>query len=397
MNPLAKIIIDKINKEGPITFETFMDMALYYPGLGYYSSPNIEIGKKGDFYTSPHLHSIFGAMIGKQLMEMWETIGRPGVFHAVEMGAGLGYLCKDIFEYLRMPSNDTALRQNKIDFFESLRYVIIEPYLHFENKQRELLRDTLECPTLPLYSKEMMKDKITWINSLTGLKSITGCIFSNELLDAFPVHVIEMEDELKEVYVNFDGSDFIEEKGKVSSDEIITCLTDFAVELQPDYRTEINLKIKDWLQNVSLVLSNGFVLTIDYGYPAKEYFSEERTSGTLLCYHKHLYNDNPYQHIGEQDITAHVNFSSVKKWGEDYGFKTVGYSPQGTYLISSGIDKLIVERYADSPDYLSEVSKIKGLIMPQGMGESHNILIQYRGEGSMELCGFSMRNNTGHL
>jgi SAM-dependent MidA family methyltransferase len=113
MNPLEQKIIEKIQNEGPITFEKFMEMALYYPELGYYSSPDTTIGRKGDFYTSPHLHPIFGAMIGKQLMEMWNVMGRPTDFHAVEIGAGVGYLCKDIFDYLCKPSSNSSLLRDK--------------------------------------------------------------------------------------------------------------------------------------------------------------------------------------------------------------------------------------------------------------------------------------------
>ena len=139
-------------------------------------------------------------------------------------------------------------------------------------------------------------------------------------------------------------------------------------------------------------MTEGFILTIDYGYTAEEYYDEERTKGTLLCYYKHQVNENPYENIGEQDITAHVNFSSLRKWGEEIGFKTIGYCPQGTFLISLGIDEAITELYSNSPDYESEILKIKGLILPHGMGESHKVMIQYKGERLPALRGFSMRN-----
>jgi len=403
MNSLKEIIIDKIKRDGPVTFEAFMEMALYYPELGYYASSAAHIGKKGDFYTSPHLHSIFGAMIGTQLMEMWEFLGKPDTFHVVEMGAGLGYLCKDILDYLNRPANDPAQVKDRIDFQKSLTYIIVEPYPHLEEKQRTIIKDSLQHYQSAPLSKEKKESaadeqKVRWIKSLNELgTAITGCIVSNELLDAFPVHLVEMEGQLREIYIDTDGEELSEIKGSVSSDEIISYLNTFSIELKPGYRTEINLRIKNWLKAAASALSRGFILTIDYGYTAEEYYSDDRTNGTLLCYHKHLYNDNPYQHIGEQDITAHVNFSSVKMWGEEHGLKTVGYSAQGIYLISSGIDELIVELYANSPDYLSEVSKIKGLIMPQGMGESHSVMIQYKGDGLPVFKGFTMRNNAGSL
>ncbi len=385
MNLLKQKIIERISKEGPISFETFMDMALYYPDLGYYSSPETTIGREGDFFTSPHLHPIFGAMIGKQLLEMWELMGRPETFHAVEMGAGLGYLSKDIHDYLSSPSKDAEFQQNKSNFLKSLRYVIVEPYSHFKEKQMHILKNT----SLP--------HQTSWVESLSELHNITGCILSNELLDAFPVHIVAMEDELKEIYIQLNGSELVEIKVKPESNEIANHFRDLSVHMEPGYRTEVNLRTQSWLKEAAASLTAGFILTIDYGYTAKEYYNEERSRGTLLCYHKHLYNENPFQHIGEQDITAHVNFSAVKMWGTEHGFETIGYCSQGTYLIASGIDELITELYIDSPDYLSEISKIKGLIMPQGMGESHSVIVQYKGEESPELRGFSMRNHAEKL
>jgi SAM-dependent MidA family methyltransferase len=392
MNELTQLIINRIKKAGPIPFETFMDMALYYPDIGYYSSPETFIGKEGDFYTSPHLHAIFGAMIGRQFMEMWEAMGKPASFHAIEIGAGYGYVCKDIFDYLLTLINNPDLS----DFHSALKYVIVEPFPHFEQKQKETLKDHIGSPP-PNIIENRKLNEIKWVGSLKELNNVEGCVFSNELLDAFPVHLIEMGSTLKEVYINIDGGDLIEEKKDISTSEISDYLGTFSIAPDSGYRTEINLRIRDWLRDVSSVLSHGFILTIDYGYSAAEYYNEDRSNGTLLCYHQHLYNENPYQHVGEQDITAHVNFSSVKMWGEELGFKTLGYCPQGTYLISSGIDEVITELYVDSPDYLSEVSKIKGLIMPQGMGESHNVLIQYKGKRSPHLKGLLMRNLKGNL
>jgi SAM-dependent MidA family methyltransferase len=415
MNRLEYIIIEKIKKEGPVTFETFMDMALYYPELGYYSSAETTIGRAGDFYTSPHLHPVFGAVLGKQLIEMWTVMGKPSVFHSVEIGAGSGYLCKDILDYLHELPKDMALAQEKSDFLRSLRYVIVEPYQHFEEKQRKLIEKYLkdfstQCRGGLEFHPHENKDKIagtvhcgcpeliTWVKTLKELnEGMSGCIFSNELLDAFPVHLVEIDDELKEIYVDFNGKEFVEVKKVPSSAGLTNYLREFSAALQRGYRTEINLRIKGWLQEASALLSKGFLLTIDYGYSAGEYYSEDRTKGTLLCYHNHQFNENPYRNAGVQDITAHVNFSSLERWGKELGLRTIGYCPQGTFLIASGIDEIIAERYADSPDYAFEVSKIKGLIFPHGFGESHNVMIQYKGPGSPELRGFSIRNQKGNL
>ncbi len=413
MNPLEKKIAEKIEREGPVTFETFMDMALYYPELGYYSSPEGIIGRKGDFYTSPHLHPLFGAMLARQLMEMWVSLGRPSLFHAVEMGAGAGYLCKDILDYLGKPSKDPSFSQEKNGFLGSMKYVIVEPFCHFEEKQKMLLGDFAKDIKWIRSLKELAKDGTGRTEPVSGSErcrnkfgmtacgaspgQLTGCVFSNELLDAFPVHLVEMEEELKEIYVDLRGGEFGEIMDCVSSGALTDYHREFSAGLQPGYRTEINLKIKNWLGEVSKVLSKGFILTIDYGYSAGEYYSRERTKGTLLCYRGHQTNEDPYHNIGKQDITAHVNFSSLKKWGEEQGFRTVGYCPQGTFLVASGIDEVIMELYSGKDDYSSETARIRGLIFPQGMGETHSVMVQYKGEDKPALRGFSLRNNVGYL
>ncbi|MEW6586824.1 MAG: SAM-dependent methyltransferase [Nitrospirota bacterium] len=367
MNKLEQKIIDKISMEGPITFETFMDMALYEPGLGYYASEKIEIGKAGDYFTSQHLHPAFGILLGKQLEEMWEIMGRPAEFYAVEPGAGTGHMCLDILKYL-----------SKREFFHALRYAIVEIQPFMMEKQKRLLGDFLE--------------KITWITSLNELHDIRGCVLSNELLDAFPVHIIEVEDSPGEIHITHENGVLKETRSETCSPAVIDYLKEFRISLPPEYRTEINLRIKDWLRSVAEMLLEGFIITIDYGYPAQEYYSDERNRGTLMCYYKHQASEDPYVDIGDQDITAHVNFSSVKKWGEEFGFRALGFSQQGVYLVSLGIDEVIGELYVNSKDYLFEVARIKRLILPGTIGETHKVLVQYKGAGVPALRGFSLKN-----
>jgi SAM-dependent MidA family methyltransferase len=317
-------------------------------------------------------------MIARQLEEMWEIMGRPSDFYAIEPGAGAGLMCLDILQYL----------QNK-NIFSSLTYQIMETNPSVKLKQQKILN--------------AYENKVRWISSLKEAGSRKGCILSNELLDAFPVHLIEMEDELREVHVDFErhegnsSSSFGEVKSRPATDALTDYLREFSIHLPMGYRTEINLRIKEWLRSAAEALSEGFILTVDYGYPSQEYYSDERNRGTLLCYYRHQVHENPYTNIGHQDITAHVNFSSVRKWGELFGFRTVGFCRQGTYLISLGIDRVIRELFANSADYLFEVARIKRLIFPGTLGETHKVMVQYKGEGSPELQGFSMKNQAGNL
>ena len=371
MNALEKKIIATIGNDGPITFERFMEMALYDPEYGYYSSEKARIGREGDFFTSSHIHPSFARMIGRQIAEMWDFMGRPEDFVIVEMAPGAGHACRDMMDSFR-----------ESPLFASLRYCLVERNSVMQETQRDLLSE---------YS-----GSVDWFSSLEELGKIRGCIFSNELLDAFPVHLVLREEDLKELYVATDGSRLTWEKGAVSTPDITGYFRDLSVTLETGYQTEVNLKIRDWLNAADTRLREGFVLTIDYGYTARDYYSEDRNRGTLLCYRGHQMNEDPLQDVGEQDITAHVNFSSLHRWGERIGLKTVGFCGQGPFLVSLGIEEE-VRKLTGSGDFLFGLARIKRLIMPQGMGESHMVMAQYKGGGSPVLRGFSMRNRLRYL
>lgn len=375
MTQLSEKIIDGIRSEGPINFQTFMETALYHPELGYYMNESLQIGREGDFYTSPHMHPFFGAMIGRQLIEMWNIMGKPDDFTVVEMGAGIGYLAKDIFDYLR-----------KKPMFRSISYKIIELNPNAQKKQRALLAD--------------YQNMITWHDSLKELSPVKGCFLSNELLDAFPVRLVEINSDVYEIFISVENNKLSEIRLPCSR-EIRDYLEEFAPSLLANrhdvYRTEVNLRIKDWIKGVSSKLAKGFVLTIDYGYPAWEYYNKDRNLGTLLCYQKHKMSDDPLVNVGLQDITAHINFTAFNKWAEQVGFVPVGYCPQGTYLISLGIDDIIMELCGDTPDTF-DISKIKNLILPQGMGDSHKVMIHAKDiTGTYNMRGFLLRNQIGEL
>ncbi len=372
LNHLERKIMQIVATKGAITFEQFMEMALYDAEFGYYTSETTRIGREGDFYTSSYLHPAFGAMIGRQIAEFWEFMGKPDEFCVVEMGAGAGYLCKDILD---------SLKEREI--FASLEFRIVEPVYVRREEQNRVLLD--------------YQGMIRWVSSLDEISGLRGCLLSNELLDAFPVHLIEMNDGLKEVYISFEKDRLRELLGTISDGAIADYLEEFSVKLTEGYRTEVNLRIKNWLGGVATALAEGFILTIDYGYTARDYYSEDRNRGTLLCYHKHQAIEDPLVNIGEADITAHVNFSALKKWGKEAGLETMGFCGQGAYLTSLGIDEEINRLSLESKDHLFELARIKKLILPQGMGESHQVMIQYKGKGAPKLRGFILRNRAKYL
>ena len=371
-NALEQKIIQKISDEGPITFERFMQMALYDPDCGYYTSGEARVGRAGDFYTSSHLHPVFGRMLGRQVEEFWEYMGRPEQFKVVEMGPGAGHLCRDMLDYLK-----------DRDLGKSMRYSLIERNPSRRREQEELLDE--------------YREMLSWFPSLDEISEMRGCLLSNELLDAFPVHLVMMGEELKEIYVTVEDGRLKEVSGPPSDPAVTEYFRDLSVDLEKGFKTEVNLRIRDWLGSVGRAIREGFVLTIDYGYTSREYYSEDRNRGTLMCYRRHQLVEDPLVNAGRQDITAHVNFSSLKRWGEEMGLRTIGFCGQGAYITSLGIDEEIHRLSEESGDYLFELARIKKLILPQGMGESHMVMVQYKGEGTPTLRGFTLRNRTRYL
>jgi SAM-dependent MidA family methyltransferase len=372
MTILEKVLIEKIQREGPMTFENFMEIALYEPRYGYYASGKTAIGREGDFFTSSHLHPAFGRTIGRQIEEMWELSAKPRDFTVVEIGPGEGHAAADVLGYLR-----------ERECYNSIDYRVVERSPAMRQRQKRRLAE--------------FTDKISWFASLKEMAQFRGCLFSNELLDALPVHIVRMEDELREVYVTAKDGSLREEASALSTDDISKYFREMDIHLKKGYRTEVNLRIRDWLNEVNSVLEEGFVFTIDYGYTAREYYSEGRDRGTLACYYKHHFGDNPFCNVGEQDITAHVNFSSLKMWGERLGFQTAGFTSQGAFLISMGIEGEIGELDHHSRDFPFELARIKRLFLPQGLGESHMVMIQCKGGTMPALSGFSLRNRVRYL
>ena len=304
---LSEIILKRIKKEGPISFRDFMEMALYYPELGYYNSMQDKIGANGDFYTSANLSNAFGAMIGRQIEEMWQILEKKP-FKIVEYGAGTGLLCHDILVYLK---NNTTL-------YEDLNYCIIEK----SASMREI-------------QKKHLLEKVSWYATIQEIPEIDGCILSNELIDNFSVHQVIMEDQLMEFFVDY--QDGFVEVLKPAKEELIDYFDTLDVHLPKGFRTEINLEAQSWIKEVAQSLRKGYVITIDYGSVSSELYKNHRSCGTLLCYHKHQKNDNPYQFIGEQDITTHTNFSALSHWGVQSGMEYCGIVDQASFLLGLGI------------------------------------------------------------
>jgi len=340
-----------------------MEMCLYYPDGGYYASEQDKIGMNGDFYTSSNISELVGAMIGRQLEEMWTIMGRKE-FAIVEYGAGTGMLCNDILDYLK----------HNEEFYSRLTYYIIE-----------------KSPVMREKEMQLLKEKVNWVSSIRDLGSVTGCIISNELVDNFSVHKVVMDGELMEVYVDHKG-DFVELL-RPAKRELINYFEELNVKLPGGFHTEINLEATKWISDIATSLEKGFVMTIDYGYLASELYRDCRNKGTLLCYHKHTINDRPYDNIGHQDITSHVNFSALSHWGLKNGLITSGYVNQAGFFISLGwedyLNQVLLKR---KESYLGfkEYAFLKYMFLVE-MGQKFNILIQHKGVSCTSLQGLQRK------
>lgn len=350
-----------------ITFAEYMDMVLCHPQYGYYSS-DVKIGFRGsDFFTSASLGADFGELLARQFYQMWEILDQPIYFSLVEMGAGQGILASHILNYIK---------QEYPDFFAAVKYIIVEKSSTLKQEQQQLLQDF----------------SVKWCNlEEIEPKSLTGCCFSNELLDAFPVHQFTLEaGELREIYVTIAENNsqpiFIEVIGEPSTPQLAEYFDLVGINLSQNtyengYRSEINLAALDWLSLVADCLERGYVLTIDYGYHADRYYHPQRRQGTLQCYYQHRHHDNPYINIGRQDITAHVDFTALSVWGESCGLKKVGWTQQGLFLMALGIgERLAAISWQQQPisQLLQRREGLHQLINPGGLG-NFGVLVQSRG------------------
>jgi SAM-dependent MidA family methyltransferase len=368
--PLNDIIASRIARQGRITFADFMAACLYEPGLGYYTSPGRKVGAEGDFYTSITVHASYGRVVAREIAQMWRNMGSPSGFTLVECGAGNGRLACDIVDFLA---------EREPEMYRTLRLVLVEQEPSLESAQREMLAVHI--------------DRLSWLSPdefASSSFTFSGCLYSNELIDALPTHrVVMTSDGLKEIYVTCKDSEFAEEAGEPSTPELEAYLKRVAVELHPGQQAEVNLNAPQWLASAARALQRGFILTIDYGYPAEELYTPLRKLGTLLCYYRHQTEENPYLRLGLQDITAHVDFTTLINCGEVVGLQNVWFGEQYRFLMSAGI----IEELEDlERSDISDEEKLrlrltfKKLIVPQGgMGDTFRVLLQSKGVDNPQL------------
>ena len=372
---LIAAISSEIIRNGPIPFVRFMELALYHPRFGYYmrqpdGADHERIGWSGDFYTSADVHPILGRAIAAQARQMDEILGFPTPFTIVEMGVGKGLFARDCL---------AAIYAEQDDFASRVRYVLIERSPAMRELQRKNLAPWLNKPGL-----------VTWVEGLDGLapQSVIGLFFSNELIDAFPVHRVQVKTgRTEELYVDYREGRFVDCFRPLSSAALIHYLQHLNATWPEGYRTEVNLLAMDWMEQVARRMDRGFVMTIDYGHTAQDLYRPERRDGTFLCYFQQQTNEDPFLRVGEQDMTAHVDFSSLASVGEAQGLHVTGFTNQMSFLMGLGVEEMIGTLELESPEFRAAIHLLK----PDGMGSTFKVLVQHKGISCPELDGLKFK------
>lgn len=353
---LVRAIKSRIKEKGVISFRDFMEMALYHPDYGYYTCRDEKIGGFGDYYTASELDPIFGHLLAKQFIEIYQNYFFAEDFHIVEIGSGKGYLLYDVISYIK---------ENNEDIFHKIKFISVEKSPYHRELQQNLLKDF---------------KNLLYLEDISQLSAIKGVIYSNELFDALPTRMIRVVDgKVWEVYISVREDGEVIEESMAPDPQVLNYIDDLDIKLPPNITTEINTDAVKLIKEIANRLEKGFVFTIDYGYPSAELYKPYRSRGTLICYYRHRYNENYYENVGFQDITSHVNFSALSFYGKEAGLQTVGFTDQAHFLINLGIAHELHNLY-EKGDYKSyeRANRLKTLVLPKGMGEKFKILIQVK-------------------
>jgi SAM-dependent MidA family methyltransferase len=357
---------------GRLSFARFMELALYAPGLGYYSGGSLKLGAEGDFMTAPEWSSLFSRCLARQVAQVLVALGGGDV---LEVGGGSGLMAADILESLLA---DDCLPH---------RYYILELSADLRDRQQTLLKKRLPH----------IQDRIIWLERLPE-PGFHGVIVANELLDSLPVHVFTItETGAAELYVERRDGQWSWCQGEPSSAVLSERIEDLqqAENLPIGYTSEINLAADAWVASMAEILAAGMLLLIDYGFPRREYYHPERNRGTLMCHYRHRAHGEPFILVGLQDITAHVEFTAIAEAAYAAGMKVAGYTTQAAFLLAQGITEFLNEA-DDELTRLQLAQQIKKLTMPHEMGDLFKVLALTR-DFDEPLRGLALRDMRDHL
>ena len=359
---------------GGLSFERFMELALYAPGLGYYSAGSTKFGAAGDFVTAPEISDTFSRCVAAQCAEVLARSGTAGAgTEIMELGAGTGRMAAVILQALAAAG---VLPD---------RYAILEVSADLAQRQRERMS------ALPA----SLRERVVWLDELPQ-RPINGVILANEVLDALPVQrfVLGAEGALElSVGVAPDGIGFVERVGAPAAalaDAASAVLRELPEPLPVGYSSEICLRVEPWISGVGACLGRGLMLLFDYGLPRSHYYHPQRVSGTLQCHFKQFAHDDPYINLGVQDITAWVDFTRVAEAGLAAGLDVAGFCTQAAFLLATGIDRLVAAAVG-TVDQARLAGEARRLLMPGEMGESFKVMALTRDYGA-GLSGFGLQD-----
>ena len=344
---------------GWIPFSRFMELALYAPGLGYYSAGARKLGAAGDFITAPEISPLFGRTLARQIAEIMAL----STAHVIELGAGSGKLAVDILGELERQGNLPE------------RYDILEISADLRQRQQTLLQQRLPH----------LMNRVHWLDTLPD--NISGALIANEVLDALPVHLVRWTDaRIVERGVTSEGNNFSWQERLPQ----IPALHQLAqqINVPDDTLSEISLAARGLVSSLSERLRQGVLLFMDYGFGAREYYHPQRARGTLMCHYRHHAHDDPFFLPGLQDVTAHVDFTAVAESAIDKGLHLYGYTTQASFLINCGITDLLAATDPQSVlDYLPLSAQLQKLTSPAEMGDLFKVIALGKGVETT-LCGF---------
>jgi SAM-dependent MidA family methyltransferase len=354
---------------GWLPFERFMHLALYAPGLGYYSAGSTKLGAAGDFVTAPEISPLFGHCVARQVEELL----RDGFDHVLELGGGSGALAAHI------------LQAHASSGLLPTRYSILEPSAELRERQRAHIAATVPG----------LAERVEWIDSLAG--GARAVVLGNEVLDAIPTHVVRVRNGIIEelgVTLAGDGEAF-ERKYQPAGGTLLEAAQLLA--LPEGYETELNLRAQALVRSLGAAIESGVVLLVDYGYSSADYYHPQRSRGTLMCHYRHRAHEDPLILPGLQDITAHVDFTAMADAALEAGMSVLGYTTQADFLVNCGIAEILAELDAtDLRAYVPLAGEAQKLLAPSQMGERFKVLALGKNV-SRPLMGFARGDRTHTL
>jgi SAM-dependent MidA family methyltransferase len=368
----SETLIQLIRKEiqanqGQITFARFMELALYAPGLGYYSAGLQKLGHEGDFVTAPELSPLFTRCLARQCQQV---LAKLGIGSILEFGAGSGILAVDLLSELE--KNQSL----------PVKYCILEVSADLQQRQQQLCKERIPH----------LFDRIQWLTCLPTPQSWQGIVLANEVLDAFPVHRFRVDiKEIQEYYVSIDNNKFHYKIGKPSCEKLVEKVKQLSIEaLSVPYDSEVNLLLPEWIKTTGGIIKQGLMLLIDYGFPCQEYYHPDRAMGTLMCHYRHFAHPDPLIIPGLQDITAHVDFTAVAESAVAIGLDVAGFTTQAAFLLNCGLLEIAGSEGMDATinKQIQLSQQIQRLTSPNEMGDLFKVIALTR-EFDEELVGFS--------